>query len=184
MAELPAETWGLNAWFDDNKPGHIVHLRDTLRKKVDATEGGGKKGKGDAEHVEAQIFWKDKALKAAKNSGFSLEDAGVYTDFFSEPQRRRGNKEWDKKKSKWNDLDKKIETIHKREVSGCIDSYNKATKFILQAEKKELEKQKGSKKVKVKDMKWATDMIDMCDKMIALMKTADPSFQTGKLRNR
>lgn len=191
-----AEDWGLNAWFADGEQkknpkrgdttlknaGYIVQLREELSKRLTNTGGSGKKVKGMETHLDDQSHYWDKAVGAVKAAKFSEKDAELYIGFFSKPQRDRNHQEWEKEKKQWEELDKKIYTATRRDIQSYIDSYNKATKFIIQAENKVLEEQEEGKEVR--DMSWLSEMIGKCDEMIAIINKADPSFKTNKLRNR
>lgn len=191
-----AEDWGLNAWFADGEEkknpkrgdttlknaGYIVQLREELTRRLQNIGVSGKKVKGIETHLDDQSHYEKKAIEAAKAAKFSEKEAELYTGFFSKPQRDRNYVEWEKVKKQWEELDKKIFASTRRDIQSYIDSYNKATKFIIQAENKALEEEEESKEVR--DMSWLSEMIGKCDEMIAIINKADPSFKKNKLRNR
>jgi hypothetical protein len=191
-----ADTWGLNAWFaegeDKKNPkrgdttkkgaGHIVQLKTLLTDRLASNGVSGKKVKGMETHLDDQDHYEKKAKKAAMDGKLSEKDAELYTGFFSKPQRERNYDEWEKVKKRWEELDATIYPSTRRDIQAYIDGYNKATKFIIQAEEKALEEGESGKEGR--DLSWVSEMISKCDEMIAIINKADPSFRESKLRNR
>jgi len=198
---MAQEGWGLNSWFAEGREkvlqsgrvslveaGYIHQLKWELQQRLSGKGTSAVKVKGLEAHLEAQFVMEEKALKVLQDEGISRENAEMYFKYFSQPQRARDEKGWQKVEKKWNALNTRqeqrgeewVDDTTRMIVSALVDSYNKATKFIVQAHAK-LETQQPSKDTRSLD--WVSDMITKCDEMIALIETADPSFKKNKLRN-